>query len=100
MGRPKKPTSLHYKVVCISMYTTDLAALEASVDELKRRGLTRANKSWLIRQALAQLDLSKLQPGSDGGCVARSAASSASDPTDADVLTTCRPKAPLPAIAE
>ena len=53
-----KPT--HYKVICISMYTRDLEELEAKVAELKRRGWTKANKSQLIRLALAMLDLDKL----------------------------------------
>lgn len=53
-----RPT--HYKVICISMYTRDLEELDAKVHELKRRGWTKANKSHLIRLALAQLDLDKL----------------------------------------
>ncbi|HEX8114254.1 MAG TPA: hypothetical protein VF516_41275, partial [Kofleriaceae bacterium] len=53
-----KPT--HYKVICISMYTRDIEELEAKVAELKRRGWTKANKSQLIRLALAQVDLDKL----------------------------------------
>lgn len=50
----------HYKVICISMYTRDLEELDAKVAELKRRGWTKANKSQLIRLALASLDLDKL----------------------------------------
>lgn len=53
-----KPT--HYKVICISMYTQDIQELDAKVNELKRRGWTKANKSQLIRLALAQLDLDTL----------------------------------------
>ena len=53
-----KPT--HYKVICISMYTRDIEELEAKVAELKRRGWTKANKSQLIRLALANLDLDKV----------------------------------------
>jgi hypothetical protein len=56
--RAAKPT--HYKVICISMYTQDLEELDAKVAELKRRGWTKANKSQLIRLALAQIDLDKL----------------------------------------
>lgn len=64
-GRPARalrtrPT--HYKVVCISLYTRDIEALEATVAELKRRGYTRANKSQLIRYALSQLDIDRLPP--------------------------------------
>jgi hypothetical protein len=53
-----KPT--HYKVICISMYTRDLDALDAKVAELKRRGFTKANKSQLIRLALSQIDVDGL----------------------------------------
>jgi hypothetical protein len=62
---PRKPAvarPTHYKVICISMYTRDLDELDAKVAELKRRGWTKANKSQLIRLALAQLDLDKLPP--------------------------------------
>lgn len=51
---------VHYKVICISMYTRDLEELDAKVAELKRRGWTKANKSQLIRLALSQIDISKL----------------------------------------
>jgi hypothetical protein len=65
-SRPKpekadKPT--HYKVVCISLYTEDIAHLEELVAELKRRGHSKANKSQLIRAALAQVDLAKIPKG-------------------------------------
>lgn len=58
----KKPKPTHYKVICISMYTKDIEELEAKVAELKRRGHTKANKSQLIRFALRQVDIDKLQP--------------------------------------
>jgi hypothetical protein len=63
--RPRRSASgaarpTHYKVICISMYTRDLEELEVKVAELKRRGWTKANKSQLIRLALAALDLDKL----------------------------------------
>lgn len=54
---------LHYKVICISMYTDDLEQLDKMVKELKSRGLTKANRSALIRQALLQLDLDKVPRG-------------------------------------
>ena len=54
------PRPTHYKVICISLYTQDIEDLEAKVGELKRRGWTKANKSQLLRLALAQLDLDKL----------------------------------------
>ena len=47
----------HYKVICISMYNKDLARLDKMVDHLKERGLTKANRSALIRCALEQVDL-------------------------------------------
>ncbi|HUS66930.1 MAG TPA: hypothetical protein VMZ28_20470 [Kofleriaceae bacterium] len=60
-AKPEKPT--HYKVVCISLYTEDIAHLEALVKELKKRGHTKANKSQVIRAALDQIDLSKIPKG-------------------------------------
>jgi hypothetical protein len=54
---------LHYKVICISMYTKDLDRLDGLVDELKKRGITKANRSALIRAALDQVDLSKIPRG-------------------------------------
>jgi hypothetical protein len=56
-----KPT--HYKVICISMYTDDLKRLDAMVDELKARGLTKANRSALIRYALGSMDLDSVPKG-------------------------------------
>jgi len=63
-GRAKdaeKPS--HYKVICISMYTKDLDRLDELVEELKGRGITKANRSALIRVALEQLDLDKVPRG-------------------------------------
>ena len=69
-GRPKvlfatetvdKPT--HYKVICISMYTEDLKRLDTMVDSLKARGLTKANRSALIRYALGAIDLDNVPKG-------------------------------------
>ena len=56
-----KPT--HYKVICISMYTKDLEQLDELVEKLKSRGITKANRSALIRVALEQLDLDKVPRG-------------------------------------
>jgi hypothetical protein len=53
----------HYKVICISLYTKDLEQLDARVDALKARGITKANRSALIRVALEQLDLDKVPRG-------------------------------------
>jgi len=58
---PGKPT--HYKVICISMYTKDLERLDSLVAQLKKRGLTKANRSALIRAALEQVDLDRVPRG-------------------------------------
>jgi hypothetical protein len=59
--REDKPT--HYKVICISMYTEDLKRLDDMVDKLKERGLTKANRSALIRYALGEVDLETVPKG-------------------------------------
>jgi hypothetical protein len=56
-----KPT--HYKVICISMYTEDLERLDGMVDALKARGLTKANRSALIRYALGTVKLDDVPKG-------------------------------------
>jgi hypothetical protein len=53
----------HYKVICISMYTDDLERLDTMVDQLKARGLTKANRSALIRYALANVNLDNVPRG-------------------------------------
>ena len=58
--RKRKPT--HYKVVSISLYTEDIDRLGELVDEMKARGHSRANKSWVIREALRQIDLDDIPP--------------------------------------
>jgi poly-gamma-glutamate capsule biosynthesis protein CapA/YwtB (metallophosphatase superfamily) len=57
-GKPQ-----HYKVICISMYTDDLKRLDQMVENLKARGLTKANRSALIRYALAEVDLDRVPRG-------------------------------------
>lgn len=52
-ARPPKPD--HYDVICISMYTEDLASLDAKVEALKQRGHRRMTRSALIRYALERL---------------------------------------------
>ena len=59
--RDGKPS--HYKVICISMYTEDLKRLDRMVEELKSRGLTKANRSALIRYALGEVDLDRVPKG-------------------------------------
>ena len=58
-----KPKPTHYKVICISMYMDDIARLDGMVRELKARGLTKANRSALIRHALSLVDLDKVPRG-------------------------------------
>jgi len=53
----------HYRVICISMYTEDLKSLDSMVEQLKARGLTKANRSALIRYALSQIDLNRVPRG-------------------------------------
>ena len=65
-SRPKSPLAerpAHYKVICISLYTDDLEKLDEMVVALKARGLTKANRSALIRHALSQVDLDKVPRG-------------------------------------
>jgi len=59
--RADKPT--HYKVICISMYTDDLERLDEMVENLKSRGLTKANRSALIRYALTHVNLDEVPKG-------------------------------------
>lgn len=61
VAEKSRPT--HYKVICISMYTKDLDRLDERVEQLKGRGVTKANRSALIRVALEQLDLDKVPRG-------------------------------------
>jgi hypothetical protein len=61
--RKHQPKPDHYKVICISLYTKDLEELDARVEALKARGVTKANRSALIRVALDQLDLEKVPRG-------------------------------------
>jgi hypothetical protein len=62
-GRAEKAKPTHYKVICISMYTKDLGRLDELVEQLKGRGITKANRSALIRVALEQLDPDKVPRG-------------------------------------
>jgi len=57
----ERPT--HYKVICISMYTDDLERLDEMVQTLKTRGLTKANRSELIRYALGGVKLDDVPKG-------------------------------------
>jgi hypothetical protein len=57
----ERPT--HYKVICISMYTDDLERLDEMVSTLKAKGLTKANRSALIRYALGSVKLDEVPKG-------------------------------------
>jgi hypothetical protein len=57
----ERPT--HYKVICISMYTDDLERLDEMVQTLKARGLTKANRSALIRYALGAVKIDEVPKG-------------------------------------
>jgi hypothetical protein len=59
----KATKPVHYKVICISMYTDDLKRLDTMVENLKARGLTKANRSALIRYALSGVDLDRVPKG-------------------------------------
>jgi hypothetical protein len=61
--QPPPPRPDHYKVICISLYKGDLERLDDMVDGLKARGITKANRSALIRHALGQVDLDKVPRG-------------------------------------
>jgi hypothetical protein len=61
--RKAVPKPKHYKVICISLYTKDLEHLDWLVDQLKARGVTKANRSAVIRVALEQLELDKVPRG-------------------------------------
>ncbi len=62
-AREPKDKPTHYKVICISMYTEALDKLDAMVEELKRRGYTKANRSALLRHALELVDLDAVPRG-------------------------------------
>lgn len=55
--RRKTPKPEHYKVVCISFYTTDLDHLDGVVEYLRAEGHTRASRSSVLRLAMRRLDL-------------------------------------------
>ena len=61
--RRAKPKPAHYDVICISLYTEDLARLDAKVEELKERGHRKMSRSALIRFALDTCDLESLPKG-------------------------------------
>lgn len=50
-----------YKIVCISMYNTDIKELDEKVARLRARGWTNMNKSLLIRLALRGVDAETME---------------------------------------
>lgn len=46
-----------YRTICVSLYDSNLAALDELVARAKQAGATQASRSALIRVALKQLDL-------------------------------------------
>lgn len=62
-GDTKGDKPAHYKVICISMYTKDLKRLDDMVDTLKAKGMTKANRSALIRYALSEVELDQVPQG-------------------------------------
>ena len=59
-GTAKKPKPTHYKVVSISLYNADLERLDGLVQELRRRGITKMNRSALLRYAIDTVDIDKI----------------------------------------
>lgn len=60
MKKPKKSATKkpeHYKVVCISFYTSDLAHLDGVVETLRAEGHTKASRSSVLRLAMRRLDV-------------------------------------------
>lgn len=60
VARPVAVKPQHYKIVSISLYNEDIERLETMVGELKKRGHYKANKSQIIRHALAKLNLDEV----------------------------------------
>jgi hypothetical protein len=59
-ARRTKAKPDHYEIICISMYKTDLARLDAMVRSLKVAGHRKMNRSALIRFALDNIDVGQL----------------------------------------
>jgi len=55
------PETKNYKVICVSIYVKDLEDLDQKVEELKRRGWFRSNRSRLIREAVARLSIDHIK---------------------------------------
>ena len=77
-ARGRRPA--HYKVICISLYNDDLEQLDEMVDELKARGITKANRSALIRHALTRSISTRCRRGCELGHPSSSDSQKARDP--------------------
>lgn len=51
-----------HKTVCISLYDENISNYKDRIVELKRRGYSKANLSWLIRHAMKAFDETTLPP--------------------------------------
>lgn len=58
--RKKSEQPDHYRVISISLYNEDIARLDEMVQDLKKQGHTKANRSALIRFALDQVDIDEM----------------------------------------
>lgn len=52
-----------YRVVAISLYVRDIENLDSLVSRLRAMGHTKASRSSLIRAAIRQVDLQKVERG-------------------------------------
>ena len=48
-----------YRLATISLYHEDLERIDQTVQALKAKGVSRANRSALLRAAFAQMDVAK-----------------------------------------
>ncbi|MDY0060942.1 MAG: hypothetical protein RBU45_14110 [Myxococcota bacterium] len=58
--RAEKPRPTHYRIVSFSLYLEDICRLDELVRQLKDQGYSKANKSQVIRYALATVDIDKM----------------------------------------
>lgn len=61
MSMPTESKERGFRTICISMYLEPLEELDRMVRLLRSRGLTGISRSSLLRHALKQIDLDKVQ---------------------------------------
>lgn len=61
MSMPTETKERGFRTICISMYLEPLEELDRMVRLLRSRGLTGMSRSSLLRHALKQIDLDKVQ---------------------------------------